>query len=185
MSLLESLKKYGSVLADTGDTEAIAPRRLQAGVTLSSPFGRITTGTKSKTEAPRLPPTRTRASHPSHAFTGTTKKYGRKTQAVGAGSRNVNEIVRLAGADLLIISHEGPDQLEQTWASSPASSNGKGEGVHEKTASSRRQDLPLDAQRKCRWRRKNWLKRCANSTLTPAICKNARCPRLPRGSRNT
>src|SRR5712671_2520874 len=41
------------------------------------------------------------------------KKYGYKTQVMGASFRNVNQIVRLAGCDLLTISPELLDQLEQ------------------------------------------------------------------------
>jgi transaldolase len=42
------------------------------------------------------------------------KKYGYKTQVMGASFRNVNQIVHLAGADLLTISPDLLDQLEQT-----------------------------------------------------------------------
>jgi transaldolase len=42
------------------------------------------------------------------------KKYGYKTQVMGASFRNVNQIVRLAGSDLLTISPDLLDQLEQT-----------------------------------------------------------------------
>jgi transaldolase len=42
------------------------------------------------------------------------KKYGYKTQVMGASFRNVNQIVRLAGSDLLTISPELLDQLELT-----------------------------------------------------------------------
>ena len=42
------------------------------------------------------------------------KKYGYKTQVMGASFRNVNQIVRLAGSDLLTISPELLDQLEKT-----------------------------------------------------------------------
>ena len=38
------------------------------------------------------------------------KKYGYKTQVIGASFRNLNQIVRLAGCDLLTIS---PDLLQQ------------------------------------------------------------------------
>jgi transaldolase len=41
------------------------------------------------------------------------KKFGYKTQVMGASFRNVNQIVRLAGADLLTISPELLDQMEQ------------------------------------------------------------------------
>jgi transaldolase len=41
------------------------------------------------------------------------KKFGYTTQVMGASFRNVNQIVRLAGSDLLTISPELLDQLEQ------------------------------------------------------------------------
>ena len=42
------------------------------------------------------------------------KKYGYRTQIMGASFRNVNQIVHLAGSDLLTISPELLEQLEQT-----------------------------------------------------------------------
>ncbi len=42
------------------------------------------------------------------------KKYGYKTQVMGASFRNLNQIVRLAGCDLLTISPELLEQLEQS-----------------------------------------------------------------------
>jgi transaldolase len=42
------------------------------------------------------------------------KKYGYETQVMGASFRNINQIVRLAGSDLLTISPELLDQLEKT-----------------------------------------------------------------------
>jgi transaldolase len=42
------------------------------------------------------------------------KKYGYKTQVMGASFRNINQIVRLAGSDLLTISPDLLDKLEQT-----------------------------------------------------------------------
>lgn len=42
------------------------------------------------------------------------KKFGYKTQIMGASFRNVNQIVRLAGSDLLTISPDLLDQLEKT-----------------------------------------------------------------------
>ena len=49
------------------------------------------------------------------------KKYGYKTQVMGASFRNVNQIVRLAGSDLLTISPHLLDQLEATEESWSAS----------------------------------------------------------------
>uniref|UniRef100_UPI000550CD1D transaldolase family protein n=1 Tax=Edaphobacter aggregans TaxID=570835 RepID=UPI000550CD1D len=42
------------------------------------------------------------------------KKYGYRTQIMGASFRNVNQIIHLAGSDLLTISPELLEQLEQT-----------------------------------------------------------------------
>ena len=42
------------------------------------------------------------------------KKFGYKTQVMGASFRNVNQIVRLAGSDLLTISPELLEKLEQS-----------------------------------------------------------------------
>ena len=42
------------------------------------------------------------------------KKYGYKTQVMGASFRNTNQIVRPAGCDLLTISPELLDQLEHS-----------------------------------------------------------------------
>ena len=42
------------------------------------------------------------------------KRYGYKTQVMGASFRNVNQIVRLAGCDLLTISPELLEKLEQS-----------------------------------------------------------------------
>src|SRR5499427_8819186 len=42
------------------------------------------------------------------------KKYGYKTQVMGASFRNINQIVKLAGSDLLTISPEFLDQLKRT-----------------------------------------------------------------------
>ena len=42
------------------------------------------------------------------------KKYGYKTQVMGASFRNINQIVKLTGSDLLTISPELLDQLEGT-----------------------------------------------------------------------
>jgi len=42
------------------------------------------------------------------------KKFGYKTQVMGASFRNVNQIVRLAGSDLLTISPDLLERLETT-----------------------------------------------------------------------
>ena len=47
------------------------------------------------------------------------KRYGYKTQIMGASFRNINQIVRLAGSDLLTISPELLDELERTEGEIP------------------------------------------------------------------
>jgi len=87
----------------------------EAGVTLISPFvGRIYDWYKKegggKEIAPDQDPGVASVTRIYHYY----KKYGYKTQVMGASFRNVNQIVRLAGSDLLTISPELLDQLEQT-----------------------------------------------------------------------
>src|SRR5581483_2805318 len=87
----------------------------EAGVTLISPFvGRIYDWYKKEhggTEiAPDLDPGVASVTRIYNYY----KKFGYKTQVMGASFRNVNQIVRLAGADLLTISPELLEQLEQT-----------------------------------------------------------------------
>jgi len=87
----------------------------EAGVTLISPFvGRIYDWYKKEGGGKEIP-----ADHDPGVASVTRiynyyKKYGYKTQVMGASFRNVNQIVRLAGSDLLTISPELLDQLEQT-----------------------------------------------------------------------
>ncbi|MBV8729314.1 MAG: transaldolase [Acidobacteriia bacterium] len=87
----------------------------EGGVTLISPFvGRIYDWYKKEHGGVEIPPDQdpgvTSVTHIYNYY----KKFGYKTQVMGASFRNVNQIVRLAGADLLTISPEILDQLEQT-----------------------------------------------------------------------
>jgi transaldolase len=87
----------------------------EAGVTLISPFvGRIYDWYKKEHGGAGIPP----GLDPGVASVARIykyyKKFGYQTQVMGASFRNVNQIVRLAGADLLTISPELLDQLEQT-----------------------------------------------------------------------
>ena len=52
--------------------------------------------------------------YPSRRIYNYYKKFGYKTQVMGASFRNVNQIVRLAGCDLLTISPELLKELENT-----------------------------------------------------------------------
>jgi transaldolase len=87
----------------------------EAGVTLISPFvGRIYDWYKKERGGAEIPP----ADDPGVASVTRIynyyKKHGYPTQVMGASFRNLNQIIQLAGADLLTISPELLDQLAQT-----------------------------------------------------------------------
>lgn len=87
----------------------------EAGVTLISPFvGRIYDWYKKEGGGKEIPPDQDPGVQSVTRIYDYYKKYGYKTQVMGASFRNVNQIVRLAGSDLLTISPELLDQLEQT-----------------------------------------------------------------------
>jgi transaldolase len=87
----------------------------EAGVTLISPFvGRIYDWHKKENGGAGIPPDQDPGVGSVARIYNYYKQFGYKTQVMGASFRNVNQIVRLAGADLLTISPELLDQLEQT-----------------------------------------------------------------------
>jgi transaldolase len=87
----------------------------EAGVTLISPFvGRIYDWYKKEHGGAEIPPDQDPGVASVTRIYNYYKKYGYRTQVMGASFRNVNQIVRLAGSDLLTISPELLDQLEQT-----------------------------------------------------------------------
>jgi transaldolase len=87
----------------------------EAGVTLISPFvGRIYDWYKKERGGAEIPPDQDPGVESVTAIYNYYKKFGYKTQVMGASFRNVNQIVRLAGSDLLTISPDLLDQLEQT-----------------------------------------------------------------------
>ena len=109
----------------------------EAEVTLISPFvGRIYDWYKKDGGGKEIPPSRIPALPSVTRIYNYYKKFGYKTQVMGASFRNVNQIVRLAGSDLLTISPELLDQLEQTEGTverklDPATANAsKGEQLH-------------------------------------------------------
>jgi len=117
----------------------------EAGVTLISPFvGRIYDWYKKEHGGAEIPPDEDPGVASVTRIYNYYKKYGYKTQVMGASFRNVNQIVRLAGSDLLTISPELLDQLEQA------------EGVlyraldPEKAKASKEQRLQLD-EKTFRW----------------------------------
>jgi transaldolase len=87
----------------------------EAGVTLISPFvGRIYDWYKKEKGDAEIPPDQDPGVASVTRIYDYYKKYGYKTQVMGASFRNVNQIVRLAGCDLLTISPDLLDKLEQT-----------------------------------------------------------------------
>jgi transaldolase len=87
----------------------------EAGVTLISPFvGRIYDWYKKEHGGADISPDQDPGVASVNRIYNYYKKYGYKTQVMGASFRNVNQIVRLAGSDLLTISPELLDQLERT-----------------------------------------------------------------------
>jgi transaldolase len=87
----------------------------EARVTLISPFvGRIYDWYKKERGGAEIPPDQDPGVASVTHIYNYYKKYGYKTQVMGASFRNVNQIVRLAGCDLLTISPELLEQLEQT-----------------------------------------------------------------------
>jgi len=87
----------------------------EAGVTLISPFvGRIYDWYKKEHGGGEIPPDQDPGVASVTRIYNYYKKYDYKTQVMGASFRNLNQIVRLAGSDLLTISPELLDQLEQT-----------------------------------------------------------------------
>jgi transaldolase len=86
----------------------------EAGVTLISPFvGRIYDWYKKEHGGAEIPPDQDPGVASVTRIYDYYKKYGYKTQVMGASFRNVNQIIRLAGCDLLTISPELLEQLEQ------------------------------------------------------------------------
>jgi len=87
----------------------------EAGVTLISPFvGRIYDWYKKEGGGAEIPADKDPGVASVTRIYNYYKKFGYKTQVMGASFRNANQIVRLAGSDLLTISPDLLDQLEQT-----------------------------------------------------------------------
>ena len=92
----------------------------EARVTLISPFvGRIYDWHKKAHGGADIAPDRDPGVASVTRIYNYYKRYGYKTQIMGASFRNINQIVRLAGSDLLTISPELLDQLEQTEGEIP------------------------------------------------------------------
>jgi len=108
----------------------------EAGVTLISPFvGRIYDWYKKEHGGAELPPDQDPGVASVTRIYNYYKKYGYRTQVMGASFRNLNQIVRLAGCDLLTISPELLEQLEQKEGSlerklDPTAKASKDERLH-------------------------------------------------------
>ncbi len=86
-----------------------------AGVTLNSPFvGRIYDWYKKEHGGTEISPNQDPGVASVTRIYNYYRKYGYKTEVMGASFRNVNQIVRLAVCDLLTISPELLDQLEHS-----------------------------------------------------------------------
>ena len=86
----------------------------EAGVTLISPFvGRIYDWYKKEGGGKEIQPDQDPGVASVTRIYNYYKKYDYKTQVMGASFRNINQIVRLAGSDLLTISPDLLDQLEK------------------------------------------------------------------------
>ena len=87
----------------------------EAGVTLISPFvGRIYDWYRKEQGGAEIPPDQDPGVMSVTRIYNYYKKYGYKTQVMGASFRNLNQIIRLAGCDLLTISPELLEQLERS-----------------------------------------------------------------------
>jgi transaldolase len=87
----------------------------EAQVTLISPFvGRIYDYYKKEGGGKEIPPDQDPGVASVTRIYNYYKKFGYKTQVMGASFRNLNQIIRLAGSDLLTISPELLDQLGET-----------------------------------------------------------------------
>ena len=89
----------------------------EAGVTLISPFvGRIYDWYKKEKGGAEIPADQDPGVASVTRIYNYYKKYGYKTQVMGASFRTVNQIVRLAGCDLLTISPDLLEKLEKSDA---------------------------------------------------------------------
>ena len=77
------------------------------------------TGTGRSAAAKTSPPTKIRESTSVTRIYNYFKKFDYKTQVMGASFRKVDQIVRLAGCDLLTISPDLLEQMEKTEGSVP------------------------------------------------------------------
>ncbi len=123
----------------------------EAGVTLISPFvGRILDWYKKARGVDSIPATEDPGVESVGHIYNYFKKFGYKTEVMGASFRNTGEITELAGCDLLTIA---PKLLEELRTSDAKlvrkldAAAAKNSDV--KKISPRRKDFPLDDERRC------------------------------------
>ena len=150
----------------------------EAKVTLISPFvGRIYDWYK-KNGGKDIPDDKIPASCRSRKIYNYYKKYGYKTQVMGASFRKVNQIIRLAGSDLLTISPDLLDKLEQTEGTMErALRSGQGAGGQGRTSSIWTRRPSAGCTTKTPWRPRSWAKASASSPATLATWKTTLWPR--------
>ena len=123
----------------------------EAGVTLISPFvGRIYDWYKKERKVDDIPPTEDPGVQSVTRIYNYYKKFGYKTQVMGASFRKVEQISGLAGCDLLTISPDLLDKMDEDRGGGGAqadASRRRRRAAPTKIAPGR-EDLPLDAQRR-------------------------------------
>ena len=121
----------------------------EAGVTLISPFvGRIYDWYKKERGGADIPADEDPGVASVTRIYNYFKKFDYKTQVMGASFRKVDQIVRLAGCDLLTISPDLLEQMEKTPGRGHAPAERRsGQGLGRNEDPPRREDVPLDAQR--------------------------------------
>ena len=120
----------------------------EAGVTLISPFvGRIYDWYREKHGVQDIPADEDPGVTSVTRIYDYFKKFDYRTQVMGASFRKVDQIVRLAGCDLLTISPDLLQQMEKTEGSVPRRlSVDDGQSVRRAEDPSGREDVSLDAQ---------------------------------------
>ena len=128
----------------------------EAGVTLISPFvGRIHDWYLKERGVKSIAPTDDPGVHSVAQIYNYFKKFDYRTEVMGASFRNIGEITELAGCDLLTISPELLDELHKTEGTLTRKlSVETGQSPEAREDPSRREDLPLDAQRRRHGHRK-------------------------------
>jgi len=147
----------------------------EAGVTLISPFvGRIYDWYKKERGGAEIP------AHQDPGVASVTriynyyKKFGYQTQVMGASFRNVNQIVDLAGSDLLTISPELLDSWSRPKVLWSVNSTQQRRRRARKNAFTWTRRPSAGCTTRTPWRRKNLPRASASSIATPATSKTTR-----------